>query len=80
MVLWLARRVDKEEARELYRHNRRLQFFPNRMVLNFYVENPQRPTENLVKLLQKHGGKSAAAAVQKQLTAANAAETLASAR
>ena len=73
VILWLARRVDKDEWKELYRHNRRAQMLPDRIVLYFDGENPQRPVEHMVKLLQRKGGKGASAAVQKQLTAAQAA-------
>ncbi len=76
VTLWMARRVDKEEQKDLYRLNRRAQFMPDRIVLYFDGENPLRPVENMVKLLEKKGGKTAAAAVQKQLNAANAAEAL----
>ena len=80
VVLWMARRVDKDEGRELLRHNRRLQFLPDRIVMFFEGDAPQRPVENLVKLLAKKGGKGAAAAVQKQLNAAVAAESLTAAK
>ncbi|MGV3721060.1 MAG: transcription-repair coupling factor [Actinomycetota bacterium] len=80
VVLWLARKVDKLESKELLRHNRRLQFMPDRIIMHFDGETPLRPVENMVKLLQKNGGKTAAVAVQKQLQAATLAETLAGAR
>ena len=80
VVLWLARRVDKEEYKELYRHNRRIQLMTDRLLMHFDGETPLRPVENMVKLLQKGGGKPAANAVQKQLQAANLAETLAGAK
>jgi len=80
VVLWMARRVDKDEMKELLRQNRRLQFMSDRIVMYFDGETPLRPVENMVKLLQKKGGKAAATAVQKQLNAASAAETLAGAR
>jgi transcription-repair coupling factor (superfamily II helicase) len=80
VVLWLARRVDKEEYKELYRHNRRIQLMTDRLIMHFDGEMPLRPVENMVKLLQKNGGKPAASAVQKQLQAANLAETLAGAK
>jgi transcription-repair coupling factor (superfamily II helicase) len=80
VVLWLARRVDKDEHKELYRHNRRIQLMPDRLIMHFDGETPMRPVENMVKLLQKQGGKVAAAAVQKQLQAATLAETLAGAK
>jgi transcription-repair coupling factor (superfamily II helicase) len=80
VVLWLARKVDKLESRELLRHNRRLQFMPDRVIMHFDGETPLRPVENIVKVLQKNGGKTAAVAVQKQLQAATLAETLAGAR
>jgi transcription-repair coupling factor (superfamily II helicase) len=72
VVLWMARRVEKDEFKELYRHNRRLQQMPDRILMFFDGETPLRAVENMVKLLQKKGGKGAAAAVQKQLTAAEA--------
>jgi len=77
VVLWLARRVERDEQKELLRHNRRLQFMTDRVIMFFDGETPLRPVENMVKVLQKNGGKRAAALVQKQLTAANAAESLA---
>jgi transcription-repair coupling factor (superfamily II helicase) len=80
VVLWLARRVDKEEYRELYRHNRRIQLATDHLTMFFDGETPLRPVENMVKLLQKGGGSKAAAQVRKQLTAANAAESLAGAK
>jgi transcription-repair coupling factor (superfamily II helicase) len=80
VVLWLARRVDKDEHKELYRHNRRIQLMPDRLIMHFDGEVPLRPVENMVKLLQKNGGKPAATAVQKQLQAATLAETLAGAK
>jgi transcription-repair coupling factor (superfamily II helicase) len=80
VVLWLARRIDKEEQKELYRHNRRAQFQPDRITLFFDGENPQRPVEHMVRLLQKKGGQSAAKAVQRQLNAAQAAELMAGAK
>ncbi|MFN3652418.1 MAG: transcription-repair coupling factor [Armatimonadota bacterium] len=76
IVLWMARRVDREESKELLRVSRRLQVLPDRIVMYFEGETPLRPVENLVKLLQKKGGTGAAAAVQKQLVAATAAEAL----
>ncbi len=75
VLLWLSRRMDRDEQRELYRHNKRLQFIPDRIRLFFDGEDPLRPVEEFVKLLQRRGGKAAAAAVQKQLVAAAAAET-----
>jgi transcription-repair coupling factor (superfamily II helicase) len=80
VILWMARRLDKEEQKELYRHNRRAQFLPDRVVLYFGGESPERPVQEMVKQLKKRGGKAAAAAVQKQLVAANAAEAMAGAR
>ena len=43
---------------------------PRHATLYFEGEQPLRPVENMVKLLKKNAGKNAAAAVQKQLTAA----------
>lgn len=80
VILWLARRVEKDEWRELARHNRRLQFEGDRMVLYFDGENPLRPVEQMVALLRKRGGEKAAAAVRRQLLAASAAEAMAGAR
>jgi transcription-repair coupling factor (superfamily II helicase) len=80
VVLWMARRIDKEEAKELMRHNRRIQFLPDRILMFFDGENPLRAVENMVRQLQKKGGTVAAAAVQKQLNAASAAEALTGAR
>jgi transcription-repair coupling factor (superfamily II helicase) len=80
VVLWMARRLVKEEQKEVYRLNRRTQFLPDRVILNFDGENPLRPVEEMVRLLRRIGGKSASAAVQKQLRAAAAAESLAGAR
>jgi transcription-repair coupling factor (superfamily II helicase) len=80
VVLWLARKVDKDEYKELYRHNRRIQLLQDRLVMFFEGETPLRPVENMVRLLQKKGGKGAASAVQRQLVAATAAESMAGAR
>jgi transcription-repair coupling factor (superfamily II helicase) len=80
VVLWLARRLDKEETKELYRHNRRAQFQPDRIVMFFDGDNPLRPVETMVQMLQKGGGERAAAAVRKQLAAANAVEAIAGGR
>jgi transcription-repair coupling factor (superfamily II helicase) len=80
VVLWMARRVEREETRELFRANRRAQFQPDRIVLYVDKNNPLRPVETMVELLRKHGGRAAAQAVQKQLMAVQTAETLATAK
>lgn len=77
VVLWLARRVDREEAKDLMRHNRRIQVLTDRLNMYFEGETPLRAVETMIRLLQRNGGTGAAAAVQKQLTAASAAESLA---
>ena len=74
VTLWMARQVDRQEAKDLYRENRRAQFLPDRILLFLEGENPLRPVQNMVDLLKRQGGKAAAAAVQRQLTAANAVE------
>ncbi len=73
VVLWLARRVDREEARELTRSNRRIQLSSDRLVLYYDGDNPLRPVQNMVKALQRGGGPAAAAAVQAKLAAVDAA-------
>jgi transcription-repair coupling factor (superfamily II helicase) len=80
VILWLARRIDKEETRELYRLNRRAQFQPDRIVLYVDMANPLRPVESMVENLRKRGGRAAAEAVQKRLMAAQTAEMLAVAK
>jgi transcription-repair coupling factor (superfamily II helicase) len=79
-VLWMARRIDQEERKELFRAFRRAQLQPDRIVLYLDKENVLRPVETLVERLRKHGGRAAAEAVQKQLVAAQAAETLVGAK
>jgi transcription-repair coupling factor (superfamily II helicase) len=78
VTLWMARRVEREEARELFRKNRRVQVQGERVLL-FYDAgtNPLRPVEQLVEALKAKGGREAAGAVQRQLAAMNAAEALA---
>ena len=76
VTLWMARRVDKDEQKELMRTFRRAQFLPDRILLHYDGPNPLRVAENLVEALKKKGGKLAAASVQKQLQAAQAAESL----
>lgn len=77
-TLWMARRVDREEARELVRKLRRVQSFGDRVLLYFDKgTNPLRPVEQLVEALKARGGRDAANAVQRQLAAASAAEALA---
>jgi transcription-repair coupling factor (superfamily II helicase) len=78
VTLWMARAVDREEARELVRKFRRVQSQGDRV--HFYFDkgaNPLSPVEQLVEALKARGGRTAAAAVQRQLAAASAAETLA---
>jgi len=79
VILWMARTVDREETRELFRANRRAQFQPDRIVLFVDKANPLRAVESMVDLLRKRGGRTAAEAVQKRLQAAQTAETLATA-
>ena len=77
VVLWLARGIDKDEFRELRRHNLRIELQSDRLVMFFDDDIPLRPVEQMVKLLTKQGGVSAAQAVQKQL---RVAEVLAQAK
>jgi biopolymer transport protein ExbD len=79
VILWMARTVDREETRELFRANRRAQFQPDRIVLYVDKANPLRAVESMVDLLRKRGGQTAAQAVQKRLQAAQTAETMATA-
>ena len=74
VVFWMARRVGRDEVRELYQHHRRAQFMADRILLHFDGDSPLRPAEELVRRLQRHGGKEAAGAVQKTLQAAAAVE------
>jgi transcription-repair coupling factor (superfamily II helicase) len=80
VVVWLARKLSREEIRSLYRENKRAQYFEDRIVLFSDSPNPLRMVETMVGLLARGGGKAAAAAVQRQLAAANATEALATAR
>jgi transcription-repair coupling factor (superfamily II helicase) len=78
VTFWMARTVDREEARELVRKFRRIQGQGDRV--HFYFDkgqNPLRPVEQIVEALKARGGRTAAAAVQRQLAAASAAETMA---
>ena len=77
VVLWLARGIDKDEFRELRRHNLRIELQSDRLVMFFDDDIPLRPVEQMVKLLTKQGGVGAAQAVQKQL---RVAEVLAQAK
>jgi transcription-repair coupling factor (superfamily II helicase) len=79
IVFWMARRVDREETKELFRQFRRAQLQPDRIVLYADQANPLRAVEGLVDALKMRGGRTAAQAVQKQLQAAQMAETLAGA-
>jgi transcription-repair coupling factor (superfamily II helicase) len=79
-TLWMARRVERDEWRELIRQNRRVQVPPPGDRVLLFVDkdsNPLRPVEQLVEALKAHGGKEAANAVQRQLAAASAAESMA---
>jgi len=79
-TLWMARRVERDEWRELIRQNRRVQVPPPGDRVLLFVDkdsNPLRPVEQLVEALKAHGGKEAASAVQRQLAAASAAESMA---
>jgi transcription-repair coupling factor (superfamily II helicase) len=80
VVFWMARRIEREETRELFRAFRRAQFQPDRIVLYVDQSEPLRAVENMVEHLRKRGGRAAAEAVQKQLMAAQAAETLVAAK
>jgi transcription-repair coupling factor (superfamily II helicase) len=80
ITLWMARRVERDEWRELVRKNRRVQVSPQGDRVLLFVDkesNPLRPVEQLVEALKAHGGKEAASAVQRQLAAASAAEAMA---
>ena len=77
VVLWMARKLLPEEARELYRSNKRAQFLPDRVLLYVDDSNPLRPVEEMIGQLKKRAGKSAVTAVRKALAAANAAEVVA---
>jgi transcription-repair coupling factor (superfamily II helicase) len=78
VILWLARKIEKDEARELMRHNRRIQVLNDRLLMYFDDgEKPLPKVEQMIKLLKKGGGKQAAQAVQRQL---KLAETLAAAK
>jgi transcription-repair coupling factor (superfamily II helicase) len=78
VTLWMARRVEREEARELFRKNRRTQVQGERVLLYYDAgTNPLRPVEQLVEALKARGGRDAAGAVQRQLAAANMAEAMA---
>jgi transcription-repair coupling factor (superfamily II helicase) len=80
ITLWMARRVERDEWRELVRKNRRVQVPPQGDRVQLFVDKdsiPLRPVEQLVEALKAHGGKEAASAVQRQLAAANAAEAMA---
>lgn len=76
IVIWMARKIDKEEQRWLYRHNKRIQMLPDRITLYCEGTNPLRPVENMVKLLAERGSAAAHAAVQRQLAAAEAARII----
>ena len=73
ITLWLARRVDNEEVRALFRKFRRAQFLPDRVLLYAEPEQALAAVEQLVEALRARGGKAAIAAVQRQLQAAAAA-------
>jgi transcription-repair coupling factor (superfamily II helicase) len=73
MTLWLARRVENEEVKVLFRQFRRAQFMADRVMLYAEPENALAAVEQLVEALRARGGKKAEAAVQRQLQAAEAA-------
>jgi transcription-repair coupling factor (superfamily II helicase) len=73
VTLWMARRIENEEVRQLFRKFRRAQFLPDRVLLYVEAGNALRPVEELVEALKARGGKQAVAAVQRQLQAAEAA-------
>jgi transcription-repair coupling factor (superfamily II helicase) len=77
VIFWMARRIEREESRELFRSFRRAQFQADRIALYVDKGNALRSVENMVEHLRKHGGAAAAEAVQKQLLAVQAVEAMA---
>jgi transcription-repair coupling factor (superfamily II helicase) len=73
ITLWLARRVDNEEVKALFRKFRRAQFLPDRVLLYAEPDQALASVEQLVEALRARGGQQAVAAVQRQLQAAEAA-------
>jgi transcription-repair coupling factor (superfamily II helicase) len=73
ITLRMARRVDREEVKTLFRKFRRAQFLPDRVLLYVEPDNALAPVEQLVDALRPGGGKKARDAVQRQLQAAEAA-------
>jgi hypothetical protein len=69
----MARRVENEEVRALFRQFRRAQFQPDRVMLFVDDGNALAPVEQLVEALRAQGGQKAVEAVQRQLQAAEAA-------
>ena len=80
ITFWMARRLSQHERVALHRRFRRATFLPDRIVLYYEGENHLRAAENFVEALQAGGGEQAAAAVRRQLAAANLAEQTAPAR
>jgi transcription-repair coupling factor (superfamily II helicase) len=73
ITLWLARRIENDEVKALFRQFRRAQFLSDRVMLYAEPENALAAVEQLVEALRARGGKAAEAAVQRQLQAAEAA-------
>jgi transcription-repair coupling factor (superfamily II helicase) len=73
VTLWMARRVENDEVKLLFRKFRRAQFMADRVILYVDEGNVLRPVEELVEALRAKGGQKAIAAVQRQLQAAELA-------
>jgi transcription-repair coupling factor (superfamily II helicase) len=73
VTLWMARRVDNDEVKLLFRQFRRAKFLPDRVILYVDDGNVLRPVEELVEALRAKGGEKAREAVQRQLQAAELA-------
>jgi transcription-repair coupling factor (superfamily II helicase) len=73
VTLWMARRVDNDEVKLLFRQFRRAKFLPDRVILYVDEGNVLRPVEELVEALRAKGGQKAVEAVQRQLQAAEMA-------